>query len=40
MSPFDILFLPIFYSLQSVYMLNYKPVALAVLELFTAVYKF
>jgi len=30
----------IFYSLRSVYTLNKKPVALAVSELFTAVYKF
>jgi len=34
MCPFDLLFLLIFYSLQSVYTLNKKPVSLAVLELF------
>jgi len=36
--PFWLTFLLMFYSIQSVYTLNKKPVALAVSELFTVVY--
>jgi len=38
--PFNLLFTAYFYSLQSVYVLNLKPIASAVREIFTGVCKF